>query len=102
MKKLMSSDADLRGFLKAITSPIVRPFISMQKVVHSEQFSELIQHYDEHFDRHRDTGMFERILAMLGESRYREILAEYLRLRHGVRVSIVDGKIKIPALLKQF
>ena len=95
-----TTDADLRGFLKAISSPTVWPFISKEKLVKSEQFARLIKSADEHFSLHRDTGQFERLLAMLDGSKYRDVLAEYLRARHGVQVSREDEKIKI-SLLKR-
>ena len=93
-----TTDADLRGFLKAISSPTVWPFISKEKLVKSEQFARLIESFDEHFSSHRDTGQFERVLAMLDGSKYRDVLAEYLRARHGVQVSREDKKIKITLL----
>lgn len=89
------ADSDLRGLLKVITSPSVWPFISRRKLFESEQFARLIKNHDEHFLQHRDTGQFERILAMLDGSKYRDVFAEYLRTRHGLHVLRVDGFIKI-------
>jgi hypothetical protein len=96
-----TTDADVRGFLKSISSRTVWPFISKEKLVKSEQFARLIKSFDEHFSLHRDTGQFERVLAMLDGSKYRDVLAEYLRVRHGVQVSREDEKIKISLLKKK-
>lgn len=98
MSKPATTDADLRGLLKAISSPSVWPYISMEKLVKSEPFARLIENFDEHFSLYRDTGQFERVLAMLDGSKYRDVLAEYLRARHGVQVSREDKKIKITLL----
>lgn len=101
MSKPETTDADLRGLLKVISSPSVWPYISMEKLVKSEQFTRLIRKFDEHFSQYRDTGQFERVLAMLDGSKYRDVLAEHLRARHGVQVSREDGKIKISFLKKK-
>lgn len=95
MSNIMTTDADARNFIKAISSPVVRPFISWEKVVKSEQFLGSIQYYDDHFDRYRDTGHFERLLALLDGTKYRDMLANYLRVRHGVHVSRENGKVKV-------
>lgn len=100
MNTLTTTDADLRGFLKAISSPTVWPFISKEKLVKSEQFARLIKSFDDHFSRHRDTGQFERVLAMLDGTKYRDVLAEYLRARHGLQVSRENENIKITIMKK--
>lgn len=94
----MTTDTDPRNFIKALSLPVVRPFISWEKVIKSEQFLSSIQYYDDHFDRHRDTGPFERLLALLDDTKYRDLLANYLRVRHSVQVSRENGKVKVSVL----
>lgn len=90
--KTASAEPD---FLKLITSPAVRPFLSIEKVVKSESFLQLIRYCDEHFSRHRDTARFEKLLNMLDGTKYRDVLADYLKRRHGVQVSRDHGRLKV-------
>lgn len=86
---------DLKAFIKAISSPQVWPFISKEKLVKSEEFEKLVDHFDAHFDAYKDTGPFERLLHLLDGSKYAEVLAEHLRARHNVIVQRENGAIKV-------
>lgn len=98
MKRSVDSAGDLRAFFAAIASPHVRPYLSMEKLIKSEQFARLIQSLDDHFDDHRDTGAFVRILALLDRSRYLNLFASYLRERHPLNVTKEKGSIKVNVL----
>lgn len=95
MKAKTSLDFDPKSFLKALSSPWIFPFISKEKLVKSDQFRRIIDSFDEHFDRHRDAVSFERLLALLDGSQYANILADYLRLRHGLIISREQEGIKV-------
>lgn len=86
---------NVRTFLSAICSRHIRPFISVDRLIKSAEFSEAVRFLDDHFDRNRDAGSFERLLAVLDGSKYLDSFAEHLRARHGVVVTRVSGTVKV-------
>lgn len=95
MKVGVEDKFDPKSFLKAVSSPLVCSFISKEKLVKSDQFRMTIDFLDRHFDLYKDTGSFERLLNLLDGSKYAELLAGYLRVRHGLRISREGGAIKV-------